>query len=622
MDGMRKSIRTAALGAAILLVLGSCTSPMLERLNEVIGLEKGTIVTGVTLSETQITVAVEETHQLTATIIPATAVNKDVTWGSDNAAVATVSADGLVTGVAAGSATITVTTVDGNKTATCAVSVAIAVTGVTLDQTNIFIVIGGTRQLVATVEPDNATEKSVTWASDNEAAATVTVDPTDSSKAQVDGVAAGQATITVTTKAGAKTATCNVTVFHQPGELDKSFGIGGGIQAYAYSPTTVNQISSFAVKSDNSIVMAGMTDAMNQTFVCKITNTGIIDADFIGLPATIGYAAWSGTLSGTACSMAISQNGIFLATLNTTAYPLTFEYNDSGKYTSYNASAQPKVDSFWGSIGSPKVAIQKSDGHIVLAMGSATPNVNTYLTRYTEGGQPDISFDLDGYVQTWEAAGSIEVDGVAIDPNGKILVLGNDSSLAPMKAFIARHNTDGSRDNTGPEQFGDGAGMKLYNMPGGAGGKAFFAEFLSSGKILVLGKMINGSTDPLYFMRLTDTGNVEFGPIVIEMGNSHTPTGLKLIMPDGKILFSFQVKDATDSKMTAYIGRLNNDSNLSIDQSFGTDPNIKGFVKIHNAGTDIYSGGFGIQPGMLQDQIVTGGFFMPPNQVWAARLYY
>ncbi len=80
-------------------------------------------VTGVTVSPVSAIVAVGATTQLTSTLSPGNATNTSVTWSSSNTSVATVDAGGLVTGVAAGSATITVTTQDGNKTSTSAITV-------------------------------------------------------------------------------------------------------------------------------------------------------------------------------------------------------------------------------------------------------------------------------------------------------------------------------------------------------------------------------------------------------------------------------------------------------------------------------------------------------------------
>ena len=80
-------------------------------------------VTGVTLNRSTATIDTGGTVTLTATVAPTNATNKTVTWSSSNSSVATVSG-GVVTGVSAGSATITVTTADGGYTATCAVTVS------------------------------------------------------------------------------------------------------------------------------------------------------------------------------------------------------------------------------------------------------------------------------------------------------------------------------------------------------------------------------------------------------------------------------------------------------------------------------------------------------------------
>lgn len=79
-------------------------------------------VTGVSLDKTALTLKDGETAALTATVAPEDADNKNVTWSSDNTAVATVE-NGTVTAVKEGTANITVTTEDGNKTAACTVTV-------------------------------------------------------------------------------------------------------------------------------------------------------------------------------------------------------------------------------------------------------------------------------------------------------------------------------------------------------------------------------------------------------------------------------------------------------------------------------------------------------------------
>lgn len=85
-------------------------------------------VTGITVTPTTATVKAGSTTTLTATVAPANATNKSVTWTSNNESAATV-ANGVVTGVAEGTATITATTVDGSFTANCTVTVKSAISG-------------------------------------------------------------------------------------------------------------------------------------------------------------------------------------------------------------------------------------------------------------------------------------------------------------------------------------------------------------------------------------------------------------------------------------------------------------------------------------------------------------
>ena len=86
--------------------------------------QQGTIhVTSVSLDKTSLELTEGETAQLTATVKPDNATNKNVTWSSSAPNVATVDSSGKVTAVAPGTATITVTTADGGFTATCAVTV-------------------------------------------------------------------------------------------------------------------------------------------------------------------------------------------------------------------------------------------------------------------------------------------------------------------------------------------------------------------------------------------------------------------------------------------------------------------------------------------------------------------
>ncbi|MBQ3509711.1 MAG: Ig-like domain-containing protein [Peptococcaceae bacterium] len=163
-------------------------------------------VSGVTLDKTALELEIGDSETLTATVSPDNATDKTVIWTSSNKAVATVE-NGVVTAIAEGEAVITAQA--GDKIATCNVTVnepepvVIPVSGVTLDKTALNMETGDDATLVATVSPDNATDKTVIWTSSNTAVATV-------ENGVVTAIAEGEAVITA--QAGDKTVTCNVTV--------------------------------------------------------------------------------------------------------------------------------------------------------------------------------------------------------------------------------------------------------------------------------------------------------------------------------------------------------------------------------------------------------------------------
>ena len=81
-------------------------------------------VASISLSKSTLELTVGDQASLDATISPDNATNKEISWASDNEAVATVSAEGVVKALRAGTASITAKTVDQGKTASCAVTVA------------------------------------------------------------------------------------------------------------------------------------------------------------------------------------------------------------------------------------------------------------------------------------------------------------------------------------------------------------------------------------------------------------------------------------------------------------------------------------------------------------------
>lgn len=131
-----------------------------------------TQVESITLNKTELTLKKSETSQLSATVSPTTATNKDVVWKSSDETVATVDSQGLVTAKSSGNAIITATS--GDVSASCTVYVnPTQFESIILDKTEINLKRSETTQLSATVSPSTATNEDIIWSSSDTSVATV-----------------------------------------------------------------------------------------------------------------------------------------------------------------------------------------------------------------------------------------------------------------------------------------------------------------------------------------------------------------------------------------------------------------------------------------------------------------
>lgn len=169
--------------------------------------EEAVSVSSVTVSPESVELTEGESAKLTANISPSSAADRAVTWSSSDKTVATIDGSGNVQGIKAGTATITATAdgKSGKSTVTVKTKV-VNVTEVSLDRSELTLTEGENETLTATVKPDNATNKKVAWESDKVDIASV------DENGKVTAIKTGEATITVTTEDGGKTAECKVTV--------------------------------------------------------------------------------------------------------------------------------------------------------------------------------------------------------------------------------------------------------------------------------------------------------------------------------------------------------------------------------------------------------------------------
>ncbi len=166
-------------------------------------------VSSISLDKEALELQVGESYTLAATIYPTNASNPQIAWASDNTDVATVDANGKVTAISEGNATIIAVSADGGKIASCYLTVIpdyIAVEELLLDKQQLLLQVGESYALQAGLNPFNATIKEVSWATDNPAVAVV------DDSGMVSAVGAGAATIIAISADGGKMAVCQVTV--------------------------------------------------------------------------------------------------------------------------------------------------------------------------------------------------------------------------------------------------------------------------------------------------------------------------------------------------------------------------------------------------------------------------
>ncbi|MBQ7421623.1 MAG: Ig domain-containing protein [Prevotella sp.] len=175
-------------------------------------------VGSISLDPPTLTLTEGDTERLSLKIVPENADAREVSWESTNSKVATVSS-GVVQAISTGSAQIKATV--GGKTASCAVTVSpksVAVSSVTLNKNALSLLKGAKETLIATVLPENATEKTVAWSSSNDGVATVT------QAGEVSAISSGSATITAS--AGGSSATCQITVMNPLESISFVDGVG------------------------------------------------------------------------------------------------------------------------------------------------------------------------------------------------------------------------------------------------------------------------------------------------------------------------------------------------------------------------------------------------------------
>ena len=282
------------------------------------GTEKEIEVTSIAISQPSAEMEIGETLTLKATVSPSKSSYDDFTWTSTKPRVASVSNTGLVTAIAEGNTTITV--MAGGKTASCSITVIkgiVAVSSISLNKKNLELVEGDTETLWATVFPEDATDKTVSWISSDDGVATVK-----------DGVitAIKEGETTITAIAGEQTASCIV-------KVQKKVITVESIKLSRLALTL------FEGESETLVATVFPEDATDKSVSWESSNTSIVTIDDNGTvrAVKVGEAtitARSGDVSCD-CFVSVSHDGNRIITFSDKLIKerlvVAFDTNDDGE---------------------------------------------------------------------------------------------------------------------------------------------------------------------------------------------------------------------------------------------------------------------------------------------------
>ena len=368
---MKPSRLFSAIAAAALL-FASCVKTPTE-----------VAVTSVSVIPTSMELTVGDTHSISATVEPSDATNKGVTWKSSDTGIATVN-DGKVTAVAPGNATITVTTTDGGKTATCAVKVnpkPVPVSSVSLNETELKLTTGDKATLKATVLPEDATDKSVSWSTSDDKIATV-------KDGEVEAIAPGKATITVTTNNGSKTATCEVTV---EAPVVK-------VSSVTVSPEAVELVEGAKVKLTATVLPEDATDksvswSTSDEKVAKVKD-GEVEAVAIGT-ANITVTTTDGGKTAV-CKVTVKAKAVAVTGVKLDKTELTLRVDESATLTATVEPAGASNKNVSWSADPASVVKVSNEGKVTgVAKGTGTVTVTTEDGGFKASCKVTVS---EGYV--------------------------------------------------------------------------------------------------------------------------------------------------------------------------------------------------------------------------------
>jgi uncharacterized delta-60 repeat protein len=399
--------------------------------------------------------------------------------------------------------------------------------------------------------------------------------------------------------------------YNTDGSLDPAFGIDGRVATDFGVGSGDEQGYAVALQPDGRIVVAGQNDGgdVYTNFALARYNTdGSPDLTFgDGGKVTTDFTNETfRSYHNTARAVAIQADGKILAAGSSvgssgTGFVSRFAlvcYNTDGTLDKTFSADGKVTTTFDGGSGQGWAAVLQPDGRILVAGDTGYPYTTDCcssfaLARYNADGSPDPTFGGDGKVTTsFEVDSLASVRGMALQPDGKILVAGFDSNSSFSSFALARYNKDGSLDTT----FGND-GKVTTSFAEGGDSQAYDLALQPDGRIVVAGSSLDGGSQDVALARYNANGSLDptfgsGGRLTSDFGSANEQGWAVALQPDGRIVAAGQSSGAL------VLARYR--SSGAPDTAFGTDGKV-----ITDIGTDL--------SGDLDLPVMGGDLVLQPN---------
>ena len=359
---------------------------------------------------------------------------------------------------------------------------------------------------------------------------------------------------------------CGSTVMAQPGTLDLSFG-SAGTQVTSFNPSTSEKALAMVVQPDGKIILAGYTTngALLEDFaVVRFNANGALDNTF----GTAGKVTTDfDSTADRARAIALQQDGRIVVAgysdISTLQKFALVRYNSNGTidntFGTNGKVTTTNIGPGWG--GATGVAVQP-DGKIV-AIGQSGTSTNSYfaVARYNSDGSLDNTFSGDGKLNTSLADKFNIASSVAIQPDGRILVAGKSYTI-DWDFSMARYLSDGTLDVTFSQ---DG---KVIISAGTDDDAAHAIALQSDGKIILVGEAVDATLPDFAVVRLNADGTLDNsfgsgGKVITPMGADYDYAYAVVIQSDGRIVVGGTANSPADFALARYL------TNGTLDPEFG-----------------------------------------------------